>query len=316
MRIALDAMGGDHAPQAPVQGALEALACLPVEDEIILVGRSEEIHALLSDAGVLSDRLHVVDAAEVIGMDEAPTVALSHKRKASIPIAYGLIRQGKADAFISAGNTGAMLVGAMYTLHTIPGIIRPCIPALVPQHNGKYSLILDVGSNPDAKPDVLYQYAIIGKAYSSLIMEVPEPRVALLNIGEEEEKGSLLTQATHRLMKESPDFRFTGNIEARDLFNDTADVIVCDGFTGNIVLKQAEAFYNLLLSRNITDPFFERYNYENYGGTPILGINGIAMIAHGISSSVAFRNMFLEVKKIHDSGLINELRESLKRFIT
>jgi len=316
MRIALDAMGGDHSPQSPVMGALEALAVLPHGDEILLVGQSAVIQAELKRAGFSSsEKLRVVEAPEVIGMDEAPTVALSNKRLSSIPVAYGMMRQGLADAFISAGNTGAMLVGAVYTLHTIPGIIRPCIPALVPQSDGAFSIILDVGSNPDAKPDVLYQYAIIGKAYAELVMGIDNPRVALLNIGEEEEKGNLLTQATHRLMKGNPDFRFTGNIEARDLFNNSADVVVCDGFTGNIVLKQAEGFYNLLVEHNVKDPFFDRYNYENYGGTPILGINGIAMIAHGISSPNAFKNMFLEVRKIHDSGLITELKESLKRFI-
>ena len=316
MRIALDAMGGDHAPRSPLLGSLEALKVLPPGDEILLVGKTERIEQELQLAGItLPDRIRVIEASEMIDMDEAPTVALSHKRQASIPVAYGMMRQGQADAIISAGNTGAMLVGAMYTLHTIPGIIRPCIPALVPQSNDQYSLLLDVGSNPDAKPDVLYQYAIIGKAYAELVMKVDEPRVALLNIGEEEEKGNLLTQATHRLMKESPEFNFIGNIEARDLFNHSADVIVCDGFTGNIVLKQAEAFYNLLIDRQVKDPFFERYNYENYGGTPILGINGIAMIAHGISTPNAFKTMFLEVRKIHDSGLISELQESLKRFI-
>jgi phosphate acyltransferase len=315
MRIALDAMGGDFAPEAPVLGAIEALGLLPPEDEILLVGRAEEIRRVLATAPGGGTRLHVVDAPEVIGMDEAPTVALSHKRQASIPRGYQLMKQGDAEAFISAGNTGAMLVGAVYTLHTIPGIIRPCIPALIPRSNGGYSLILDVGSNPDAKPDVLYQYAVIGSLYAGMVMGIPNPRVALLNIGEEEEKGNLLTQATHRLMKGSPDFNFTGNIEARELFSDKADVVVCDGFTGNIVLKQAEGFYHMLCEHQVTDPFFNRFNYELYGGTPILGVNGIAMIAHGISKPAAFRNMFAEIRKIYNSGLVEGMKQSLKRFI-
>lgn len=315
MRIALDAMGGDYAPAAPVLGAVEALKLLPAEDEILLVGRTGEIRTILSGISFDEARLHLVDAPEVIGMDEAPTTALSHKRKASIPVGYQLLKQGEADGLIGAGNTGAMLVGAVYTLHTIPGIIRPCIPALVPRSSGGYSLILDVGSNPDAKPDVLYQYALIGSLYSGMVLGVKNPRVALLNIGEEEEKGNLLTQATHRLMKGSPDFNFTGNIEARDMFADKADVIVCDGFTGNIVLKQTEGFYHMLKEHHVTDPFFDRFNYELYGGTPILGVNGIAMIAHGISGPEAFKNMFSAIRKIYESGLTEGLKQSLKRFI-
>jgi glycerol-3-phosphate acyltransferase PlsX len=315
MRIALDAMGGDFAPKAPVLGAIEALGLLPPEDEILLVGLTHEVQRVITAAGFQSPRLHIVDAPEVIGMDEAPTVALSHKRQASIPKGYQLLKQGDADAFIGAGNTGAMLVGAVYTLHTIPGIIRPCIPALIPRSSGGFSLILDVGSNPDAKPDVLYQYAVIGSLYARMVMGIPSPKVALLNIGEEEEKGNLLTQATHRLMKGSPDFNFTGNIEAREIFSDKADVIVCDGFTGNIVLKQTEGFYDMLREHKVTDPFFDQFNYELYGGTPILGVNGIAMIAHGISGPAAFRNMFAEIRKIYLSGLVKEMQNSLKRFI-
>ncbi len=314
MKIALDVMGGDNAPLSPVLGAVESLGHLQPGDRIILVGRSDVIRDCLRQQAVADDVFEIVDAPEVIGQDEHPTVAFSSKRNASIPVGYHLMKQGKADALASAGNTGAMLVGALYLLNTIPGIIRPCIPALIPRSNGGFNLILDVGSNPDARPDVLYQYGMIGAAYASLVLKIAEPRVALLNIGEEEEKGSLLTQAAYKAMKGTQDFHFTGNIEARDLFGDVADVIVCDGFTGNIVLKQIEGFYNLLMDKEIKDPFFERYNYENYGGTPILGVNGVAMIAHGISSPSAFRTMITEASTIYRSGLIGELQALLKRF--
>ncbi len=315
MRIAVDAMGGDLAPFAPVQGAMEALKFLPPGDEIILVGKEELIFEELRKTGAEEKRISVINAPEVIGMNESPTSALSHKRQASIPKGYQLVKNGDADAFIGAGNTGAMLVGAIYILNTIPGIIRPCIPSFIPRYGEDYSLILDVGSNPDAKPDVLYQYAIIGSVYANLVMGVENPRVALLNIGEEEEKGNLLTQATYRIMKGNPDFNFSGNIEARDIFTSKADVIVCDGFTGNIVLKLAEGFYGLITDNEVTNPFFQKFNYENYGGTPILGVNGIAMIAHGISNPNAYKTMFLETRKVFDSELVNELTTSLKRFI-
>lgn len=315
MKIALDAMGGDHAPEAPLRGVLEALKVLPEGDEIYLIGKGELLNQKLNDLGLKSERVKVVDAPEVIEMDEAPTMALSKKRHASIPVGYQMMKQGKADAFISAGNTGAMLVGAIYILNTIPGIIRPCIPAVIPRSNQGFNLILDVGSNPDAKPDVLYQYAIIGSVFADIVMGIKNPKVALLNIGEEEEKGNLLTQATYRMMKDSLDFNFVGNIEARDTFGDIADVIVCDGFTGNIILKHIEGFYNLLMEHNVVDPYFSRFNYESYGGTPVLGINGISLIGHGISNVAAFRTMIVETRKIYESGLIDELKGALKGFI-
>jgi phosphate acyltransferase len=314
MKIALDAMGGDHAPEQPVLGALQSLPFLSADDQLILVGREGEVRMHLSASGIDDDRLIIVDAPAVIGMDEPPTIAFSKKRDASIPIGFHLLRQGQADAFLGAGNTGAMLVGAVYSLNTIQGIIRPCIPVLIPRSAGGNTLILDVGTNPDARPDVLYQYGLIGSVYARIVLGIDNPRVALLNIGEEEEKGSILAQAAFRAMKGSADFNFIGNIESRHLFSDMADVVVTDGFTGNVVVKQIEGFYGLLKDHGITDPFFDRYNYENHGGTPILGVNGIAMIAHGISSSNAIRTMILESKKIFDSGLVHELQRSLIRF--
>jgi phosphate acyltransferase len=314
MKIALDVMGGDLAPQAPVLGAVESLRYLSADDRVILIGQEDVIRRCLRDHHVDEDVFEIVNTTEVIGTDEHPTSAFSKKRNASIPIGYQLMKQGRVQAFASAGNTGAMLVGAMYMLNTIPGIIRPCIPALIPRSDEGYNLVLDVGSNPDARPDVLYQYAMIGSVYARLVLGIEQPRVALLNIGEEEDKGNLLSQAAYKAMKGSGDFRFTGNIESRDLFGNSADVIVCDGFSGNIVLKQIEGFYNLLMTKGIDHPFFSRYNYENYGGTPILGVNGVAMIAHGISSPSAIGTMLTEAAKIYTSGLVDELQATLKRF--
>lgn len=255
MKIALDAMGGDFAPQVPIQGAIEALEVISPNDRIQLVGRADEIKACLKDKGVDKNAFEIIDAHEVVGMHEPPISTLSKKRNASIPVGYHLMKVEKTDAFLSAGNTGAMLVGAIYSLNTIPGIIRPAIPAIIPRSDGGFTLVLDVGSNPDARPDVLYQYALIGSVYAALVLGVDNPSVALLNIGEEEEKGSLLTAAAHRLMKGTEEFNFIGNIEARDLFGAKADVVVCDGFTGNIVLKLVEGFYNLLIEHQVKDPF-------------------------------------------------------------
>ncbi|MFO7723678.1 MAG: phosphate acyltransferase PlsX [Bacteroidales bacterium] len=314
MKIALDAMGGDHAPEQPVLGAVESLRFLSADDQIVLVGREAELRKHLSAFREVDERIMFVDAPEVIGMDEAPTVAFSRKRRASIPVGYQLLKQGEADAFVGAGNTGAMLVGAVYSLNTIQGIIRPCIPVMIPRSSCGNTLILDVGTNPDARPDVLYQYGLIGSIYARFMMGIENPRVALLNIGEEEEKGSLLAQAAYRAMKGTSDFNFIGNIESRDLFRDVTDVVVTDGFTGNVVVKQIEGFYDLLKDHGVTDSFFDRYNYENHGGTPILGVNGISMIAHGISSSSAISTMIQEAKKIFNTGLVRELQRSLKRF--
>lgn len=316
MNIALDVMGGDFAPEIPIDGAIEALNSLSYNDKIILVGDENLIHDVLDSKKVDRTAFAVVNASETISMNEPPTLALSRKKSSSIAIGYKLVKNGQADAFVGAGNTGAMLVGSVYSLNMIPGIIRPCIPALIPRANGKgHNLVLDVGTNPDARPDVLYQYGIIGSVYAGLIMGIKSPKVSLLNIGEEEEKGSMLTLATHRLMKDTNDFNFIGNIEARNIFEDIADVIVCDGFTGNIILKQIEGFYNLLIQHNVKEPFFQRYNYENYGGTPVLGVNGITLIAHGISNAAAIKAMILEAGKIYKKELVSELKKALKKFI-
>ncbi len=315
MNIALDAMGGDYAPRAVLEGVADALEGLPEGDRLYLVGKEEIIRQGLQELALTSNRIEVVDAPDIIGMNEAPTMALSRKRHASIPMGYQLMKQGVADAFISAGNTGAMLVGSIYSLHTIPGIIRPCISAMIPRSRKGHTLILDVGSNPDTKPDVLYQYGLIGAAYATLVMGVKKPKVALLNIGEEEEKGSILTQAAYRIMNGTPDYHFTGNIEARDLFTDKADVIVCDGFTGNIIVKQIEGFYNMMKEHGIHEPVIDQYNYKHHGGSPVLGVNGIAIIGHGISDGPAISKMVYEARKIHDSGLIPQLQVMLERFI-
>jgi glycerol-3-phosphate acyltransferase PlsX len=243
-------------------------------------------------------------------MHDHPTRAIPQKPNSTIAIGFDLLVNKEIDAFASTGNTGAMLVGSIYKLNTIPGVIRPCITSTLPAFDGSSSILLDVGSNADCKVDVLYQFAVLGSLYSKAVYGVENPRVALLNIGEEETKGNLLTIAAHKLFAESDEINFVGNIEGRDLFLAKADVVVCDGFTGNIVLKEAEGIYALMRKRGIRDEYFDRFNYENYGGTPILGVKGNVIIGHGISNDIAVKNMILHAYEVANSKLSEKLNEA------
>jgi glycerol-3-phosphate acyltransferase PlsX len=243
-------------------------------------------------------------------MGEHPTKALSHKPNSSIALGFKYLKENKIHSFISGGNTGAMMVGAMFSVKVVPGVIRPSIGTILPKESGKIGFMLDVGTNADCKPDVLYQFGILGSLFAQHVYKVDKPKVALLNIGEEAEKGNLVSQAAYNLMKESKDFNFVGNVEGRDLFNDKSDVIVCEGFTGNILLKACESFYSTIKRRNKSDEFFDRMNYEIYGGTPILGINSTVIICHGISSPTAIKNCILLAKDISDANLPEKIKEA------
>lgn len=308
MRIGIDIMGGDFAPDATVSGAVLAYNELPKDVRLVLIGDKEQIIACLAKEGADEKNFDIVHTTEIIGMGEHPTKAFSQKPNSSISVGFHLLKEGKLDGFASNGNTGAMLVGSMFSVKAIPGVIRPCITSVMPQENGGIGLILDVGSNADCKPDVLYQFGVLGSLFSEFVYGIKKPRVSLLNIGEESEKGNLVAQAAHALMKDSKDFNFIGNIEGRDLFNNHSDVIVCDGFTGNVVLKQAEAMYTMLRKRKIKDEFFDRFNYEIYGGTPVLGINSTVMIGHGISNNIAVKNMLVHTKNIIEANLAEKIK--------
>jgi glycerol-3-phosphate acyltransferase PlsX len=313
MKIGLDISGGDFAPKANVLGALLALELLPESVTLYLIGKEDDINAVLKEKDALSsDRIKVINAPDTITMEDHPTRAIPQKPNSSIAVGFDLLSKGEINSFASTGNTGAMLVGAIYKVNSIPGIIRPCITSILPKVTGGNSIILDVGSNADCKPDVLYQFAILGSLYAKNVLQIENPKVALLNIGEEESKGNLLTQSAYKIMKDSKDFNFIGNIEGRDLFHGKADVIVCDGFTGNIVLKQAEGIYTLMLERGIEDSYFDRFNYENYGGTPILGVNSDVIIGHGISNDIAVKNMLVHAYDVAKSGLTNKIKEAFK----
>ncbi len=309
MKIGFDIMGGDHAPVNELNGAILAAKELPPHVKLVLVGDSVAAKKHFSEHGISADLFEYIHATDIIEMGEHPTKAFSQRPNSSISLGFKYLKEGQLHAFASAGNTGAMLVGSMFSVKSVPGVIRPCITSVLPKLNGGCGLILDVGTNADCKPDVLYQFGILGSLYAQHVYKIDKPKVGLLNIGEEAEKGNLVAQAAYGLMKDSKDFNFIGNIEGRDLFNDKADVIVCEGFVGNVVLKTAEAFYRVIKKRDRSDDYFDRFNYENYGGTPILGVNSNVMIAHGISSPLAFKNMLLHTREIVDAGLPEKIKE-------
>ncbi len=310
MKIGIDIFGGDFAPNANVAGAILARKELPQDATIVLLGDQDQILTCLSAHGGNPDDFEIVHAPDEITMHDHPTRAIPQKPNSSISVGFDLLANGAIQAFASTGNTGAMLVGSIYKIHTIPGIIRPCITSTLPCIDGRNSILLDVGSNADCKPDVLYQFALLGSLYAKNVYGVENPRIALLSIGEEESKGNLLTIATYKLLQESDEVNFVGNIEGRDLFLGKADVIVCDGYTGNIVLKEAEGIYNLIKKRGIKDEYFDRFNYENYGGTAILGVKGNVIIGHGISNDRAVKNMIKHAYDVAKSGLSKKINEA------
>jgi glycerol-3-phosphate acyltransferase PlsX len=310
MKIGIDILGGDFAPDANLSGAVLAKKELPGDVKLVLLGDRDQISSGLLALSADPVDFEIVHAPDVITMHDHPTRAIPQKPNSSIAVGFDLLSKHEIQSFASTGNTGAMLVGAIYKINTIPGIIRPCITSTLPAIDGSKSILLDVGSNADCKADVLYQFAVLGALYAKKVYGVENPRVALLNIGEEESKGNLLTLAAHKLMAESDEINFIGNLEGRDLFFGKADVIVCDGFTGNVVLKEAEGIYTLMRKRGIRDEYFDRFNYENYGGTPILGVKGNVIIGHGISNDIAVKNMILHAHEVARSGLTQSVNEA------
>lgn len=312
MRIGIDILGGDYAPEATVRGSILAHNELKDKATIVLFGDKTKIESLCTQENFDPSVFDIVHTDINIGMDEYPAKAFSQKPSASIPLGFSHLKTGRIDGFASAGNTGAMLVGAMQVVRAIPGVLRPCITASIPKMNGKHTLLLDVGINPDCKPDVLYQYGILGSLYAELVYGLEKPRVALFNIGTEEEKGNLLTKASFQAMKGTTDFNFIGNAEGTDIFREDIDVIVCDGFVGNTILKTAEAFYMLFRKIKGQGEFLEKFNYENYGGTPILGINAPAIIGHGISGPDAIKNMIIHTANVVEAKLTDKIKQAFE----
>jgi phosphate acyltransferase len=306
VRIAVDAMGGDHAPSAVVEGALRAAK----EIEVILVGPKETVEAELDSQGG-SGMITVVDAPEVIGMAEAPAAAIKGKPRSSIHVGLGLCKQGQADAFVSAGNTGAVMGASLFILGRIEGISRPAVIGYFPSPKG-VSIVLDVGTNMDCKPEHLLQFARMGSIYARSVLGRENPRVGLLNVGEEPGKGDELSKATYPLLDADDQIDFAGNVEGRDVLMGAADVVVCDGFVGNVLLKFGESVATVLPMfigaevkanpvpqdhlasfQKIFGGVKRHFDYEQYGGAPLLGVNGTVLIGHGGSSARAVERMIL-----------------------
>ena len=306
MKIALDAMGGDRAPQVIVEGAIQALR--EYKDlEVILVGNEKRVKKELSKYRTKGFSLSIIHASQVVEMNELPTTALRQKKDSSIMVSARLMKEGRVQAIVSAGNTGAAMVATKVVLGTLEGIERPTIATLMPHVYG-VSILTDVGANVDCKPEHLLQFAIMGNTYAKEILGIEKPRVGLLSVGKEKVKGNELTRATHELL-EKTSLNFIGNAEGRDIFQGSVDVIVCDGFIGNVVLKTAESLaetiqgmlkreikknllrkLGALLSRGAYRALKKRVDYSEYGGAPLLGINGVCIITHGGAPALAIKN--------------------------
>ena len=310
MNIGLDMMGGDFAPLEAVKGAAEYLATAITDIHLTLIGDEAQINAHLVEHPIPADKFTIVHAPEVIGMHEHPTKALKEKQNSSIAIGFQLLATGKTDAFISAGNTGAMMVGALFSIKTVEGLLRPTIGGYMPREDGTLGLLVDVGLNADCKPENLNQFAVLGSLFSKYILNFENPKVGLINLGEEEGKGNILTQATYPLLKENKQINFIGNIEGRDILLTKADVLVCNGYTGNVVLKLAESIYDISRRRNMDDEYFNRLNFEQYGGVPILGVNKPVIIGHGISHALAFKNMIRIAHRMLETDLLGKMKDS------
>ena len=310
MKVALDAMGGDHAPAVNIGGAIDALRYYPKLQHLYLVGDESQLKIECAKQGLdlSSSRVSIVHADEAIGMSEPGAKSVRRKKQSSINIAMEMVKEGRADAFVSAGNTGAAVASATLKLRTLPGVDRAGIATAIPNEHGLCH-ILDAGANPEAKPEHLVAYAVMGTAYARNVLGVKNPKVGLMSNGEEDEKGTTFTKETFKLLKETPGIEFVGNVEGRDLFETELDVVLCDGFVGNVMLKTVEAtakavskwlkaeikgnplrLCGAMLAKGAFKALKEKGNYETYGGSPLLGVNGVVIIAHGSSSALAIRN--------------------------
>ncbi len=327
VRVALDAMGGDRAPEVNVEGAV--LAAREFSATVVLVGIEEEVRRHLRQHDIQGLRLTVRHAPEVVEMDESPSAAVRRKRQSSIRIGLDLVKRGEADAFVSAGNTGAVMATALVVLGPLPGVERPAIAVVVPTLTGR-AVLLDVGANVDCKARHLVQFAIMGNVYARDFLGLPHPRVGLLSIGEEESKGNELTREVFKELEDEASLNFIGNVEGRDVFSGNSDVVVCDGFTGNVALKISESvldtMFHLLreeLGKDLRGkagsllllPAFKRFKRRvdpsEYGGAPLLGVNGVCVISHGRSTGKAIKNAVRAAGECVANKVILHIREGI-----
>ncbi len=310
LRIGIDAMGGDYAPEAVIKGVVEAVPLLDEGSQVVLFGDKERIEELLRAEGYEGGQIEIVATTEVITMHDHPAKAFQTKADSSIRVGFEHLAKGKIDGFASAGSTGAMMAGALFTVGVAKGVIRPAISAAIANVRGGYTLLLDVGLNVDCKPEVLAQYALMGSLYAKSIWGLESPKVGLLNIGEEESKGNAASKAAYQMIAQMEGVNFVGNIEGNDYFTGKADVIVCDGFMGNVLLKMSESLRYIAKARQIDDDFLARLNYEIKGGTPALGVNGVVMVGHGSSTVYALRNMVKETELCIKAGYAEDIRKA------
>lgn len=312
MNIGIDIMGGDYAPLEAIQGIVEFFndSTMPSDVTFTLFGDQYKCAPYITHLSNFIDRFTVIHTSQIIEMHEHPTKALKDKPMSSIGLGFHFLKEGKIDAFVSAGNTGAMLVGSLFSVKAINNVVRPTIGSPVPKNNGQFNFLLDVGMNADCKPEHLVQFAELGSIYVKHVYQIPNPKIGLLNIGEEEGKGNILAQSTYPLLKENKNIHFVGNVEGRDVFTDHCDVVVCEGFTGNVMLKMAESIYHLFKNeRKLDDNLLDQFNYEIYGGTPVLGINAPVIIGHGISRARAFKNMYRNAAQMIQSQVVQKMQE-------
>lgn len=312
MRIGIDVMGGDYAPNAPIEGVSLATPHLKENETLVLLGDQASIEPLLEQYNIDQNKVEIAHCSEVIEMSEHPTKTINKKMDSSIVKGFHFLKENNIDVLLGAGNTGAMFVSALYTIGALPGIMRPAITSIVPKEQGGYGIFLDVGANADVKPEVLNQFGLLGSIYAQQVYGIDNPKVGLINIGSEKEKGNLLTQQAFPIMEKNESLNFIGNVEGYDMFGDKADVMVCDGFTGNILLKFGETIYQMMKKKGFTDEYFEKFDYEHYGGTPILGVNEPVIIGHGVSTGQAFKSMIELGGHIHHSGLIDHFRDAFQ----
>lgn len=330
IRIAVDAMGGDNAPRNEIEGAIAALRCSRENNlELVLVGREQDIRPVLTSLDTQGLNISVVHAEDVVSMDEDPTSVFKKKKSSSLYKGLELHAQGNVDAFVSAGNTGAVMSVATLLLGRIQGVSRPTIGSFMPNEHNTATLLLDVGANVEVKPKFLYEFAVMGSIYSREIRNVASPRVGLLNIGEEPTKGTEIVLQAHKELLDGK-VNFIGNVEGRDIFRGTADVVVCDGFTGNIVLKFAESMLGLLKSRfrmfaaqgllskiavlmvmPILRKVLKGLDYQEYGGVPLLGVRGVVIIGHGSSTPMAIKNMILVAEEMVKKNVNGRIEQEL-----
>lgn len=332
-RIAVDAMGGDFAPRNILLGALQAYHENP-NFELILIGNKEKILQSAAQEKISLNENLIYHASQVIEMDEVPTTAIKSKPDSSIVIGAKLVKEKKADAFVSAGNTGAVMAASTFIMGRIHGVSRPTIGATFPTEKEKFCIVFDAGSSVDSKPQHLFEYAVLGTIFAKEIYGIQNPSVGILSIGEEETKGNELVFSAYKMLKESK-LNFYGNVEGRDILKGTVDIVVCDGFVGNIILKFGESVLSLLktkirnyankglinklkalIVKSVLKVSLKDMDYQTYGGVPLLGVNGISIIGHGSSTPLAIKNMVLRAKEMYDKKLIQKFEEAILNYAT